>query len=198
VTNKAAVSIAVSNITINGTNSNDFGDLSYCFTKMPGTLPPGGVCVIGLDAWNVAAPPVISYSPYVATANLVIDPAAVPAITIPLTTYVINPVASFSASGLSSSKLTFPITPKGSSNTVVITVTNKGTTPLIFSSPAISGVSAPFSASTSCSGATVQANGTCTISVTFAPTATGTFTQTLKITDNASNSSQSITLSGTT
>ena len=198
VTNTGVVSISVSNITINGINSNDFGDLGWCFTKMPGTLPPAGVCLIGVDAWNVVAPPVISYSPYVATANLVIDPAAVPAITIPMTTYVINPVASFSASGLSSGKLTFPITPKGSKNTVTITVANTGTTPLIFANPAISSVSAPFSATTGCSGETVQANGTCTISVTFAPTATGTFTQTLKITDNANGSSQSITLSGTT
>jgi len=38
----------------------------------------------------------------------------------------------------------------------------------------------------------------CVINVTFTPTATGTFTGTLKITDNAENSPQTITLSGTT
>lgn len=201
VTNPESSSIKISSITIGGANSNYFGDLGFfCegWSQKGGTLAPGASCPIYVDAWLVPAPPVTSASPFTATAYIAITPQGGSAIDVQLTTYVINPVASFSASGLSQGKLTFPTTTKGKSSQVAITVKNTGTTPLIFSNPAISGVSAPFSASTNCSGDTVQANSTCTITVTFAPTANGTFNGTLKVTDNAQNSPQFIGLSGTT
>jgi hypothetical protein len=200
VTNPGSSSIKISSIAIGGANSNYFGDLGFfCegWSQKGGTLAPGAKCPIFVDAWLVPAPPVTSASPFIATAYIAITPQGGSAIDVQLTTYVINPVASFSASGLSQGKLTFPTTTKGKSSQVVITVKNTGTTPLIFSSPAISSVSAPFSASTTCSGDTVQANSTCTITVTFAPTANGTFTGTLKVADNAENSPQTISLSGT-
>ncbi len=50
-------------------------------------------------------------------------------------------------------------------------------------------------ASTTC-GATLAANGTCTISVNFTPTATGTRAGTLTVTHSAANSPQSVALSG--
>ncbi|MGB0044420.1 MAG: Ig-like domain repeat protein [Terriglobales bacterium] len=201
VTNPGSSSIKISSITIGGTNSNYFGDLGFfCSGWGPkgGTLAPGASCPILIDAWQVPAPAATSESPFIATAYLAITPQGGSAIDVQLTTYVINPVASFSATGLSQGKLTFPTTTKNNTSTVTITVKNTGTTPLIFSNPAISGVSAPFSASAICSGETVQPNGTCGITVTFAPTANGTFTGTLKITDNAQNSPQQISLSGTT
>jgi hypothetical protein len=201
VTNPGSSSIKISSVTIGGPNSNYFGDLGFfCagWSQKGGTLAPGASCPIYVDAWLVPAPPVTSASPFTATAYIAITPQGGSAIDVQLTTYVINPVASFSASGLSQGKLTFPTTTKGKSSQVTITVKNTGTTPLIFSSSAISGVSAPFSASTTCSGDTVQANSTCTITVAFAPTANGTFTGTLKVSDNAANSAQTISLSGTT
>lgn len=197
VKNPEPTPVVISSVAIGGTNSNYFGDLAFCM-KLPATLPAGAECLIAVDAWMVPAPAATSASPFVATAYLAINIQGGSAIETALTTYVINPVASFNASGLSSGKLTFPTTPKGSSKTVSITVTNTGTTPLILATPAISGVSLPFSASTTCSGATVQPNGTCVINVTFAPTAKGTFTGTLKVTDNAHNRPQLISLSGTT
>ena len=75
------------------------------------------------------------------------------------------------------------------------TVTLKnGTT----SSITISAVSASgdFADPTSC-GASLAAGASCTISVTFTPTATGSRTGTLTITDSASNSPQTVSLSGT-
>jgi hypothetical protein len=201
VTNPGSSSIKISSITIGGANSNYFGDLGFfCdgWSQKGGTLAPGASCPIFVDAWLVPAPPVTSASPFIATAYIAVTPQGGSAIDVQLTTYVINPVASFSATGLSQGKLTFPTTTKGKSSQVAITVKNTGTTPLIFSNPAISGVSAPFSASTTCSGDTVQANSSCTITVTFAPTANGTFTGTLKVSDNAENGPQIISLSGTT
>jgi len=52
-----------------------------------------------------------------------------------------------------------------------------------------------FSQTTTC-GATLAAQASCTINVTFTPTAVGTSTGALMITDNAPNSPQMVTLSG--
>src|SRR2546428_2865218 len=57
----------------------------------------------------------------------------------------------------------------------------------------------PSSPSNNCplSPSTLAANATCTINVTFTPTATGTRSATLAVTDNASNSPQTSGVSGT-
>jgi phospholipase C len=57
-------------------------------------------------------------------------------------------------------------------------------------------VSAGFTQTNTC-GTTFQKNGSCTISISFAPTTTGTITGTLTITDTAQNSPQTATLTGT-
>jgi len=125
---------------------------------------------------------------------------------VPLTLLVIDPQPNFSSSNLSSGKLTFPTTPRGKTSELSITVTNKGTTPLTLGTPTISGWDGSFAvvkSTTTCTGATVEptAEGgvqSCVINVTFSPTAAGTFTGILKITDNAEHSPQTITLSGAT
>lgn len=72
------------------------------------------------------------------------------------------------------------------------TLTNTGTATLDITSITITG---PFAQTNTC-GTTVKAGKNCTISVTFSPTATGSFTGVVTITDNASNSPQTIALSG--
>ena len=199
VRNPGTSAVKISSVTIGGPNSNYFGDLGFFCTgwsNKGGTLPAGASCPILVDAWQVPAPASTSASPFIAQAYLAITPQGGSPVEVPLTTYVINPVAAFSASGLSSGRLTFPITTKGNTSTVSITLTNTGSTPLILGTPTISG--SQFSMSNTCAGATLQPNGNCAIKVTFAPTANGTFTGTLKVTDNAENSPQSISLWGTT
>jgi len=58
------------------------------------------------------------------------------------------------------------------------------------------GFSGDYAQSGTTCGATLAGNGSCTISVTFAPTATGTRTGLLTITHNATNSPQSVSLTG--
>jgi len=58
------------------------------------------------------------------------------------------------------------------------------------------GVSGPFVVSSSC-GSSVAANSSCPIYVYFSPTAAGSFTGTLTVTDGATNSPQTASLSGT-
>ncbi|HEY6466086.1 MAG TPA: choice-of-anchor D domain-containing protein [Candidatus Acidoferrales bacterium] len=82
----------------------------------------------------------------------------------------------------------------------VVTVTNEGTIPIAFTQAmTISGPnSADFSQTTNCNiQSGLQPGSQCTISVAFAPTASGTRVATLTIADSASGSPQSIPLTGT-
>jgi hypothetical protein len=74
-----------------------------------------------------------------------------------------------------------------------ITLANTGSAALHLSSFTTAG---DFAATNNC-GTVLAFGKTCTISITFTPTATGQRTGTLSIVDNASNSPQKITLSGT-
>ncbi len=76
---------------------------------------------------------------------------------------------------------------------VTFTLTNAGSSAVSISSVTVSG---PFVLSSSC-GSSVAANGSCPIYVYFYPTAAGSFTGTLTVNDNASNSPQTASLSGT-
>jgi hypothetical protein len=83
-----------------------------------------------------------------------------------------------------------------SSTPKTITVTNSGNTALTISGVSLSGTNkTSFAQTNNCTS--VAANGTCTISVTFTPAATGALTATLSIADNASGSPQTVTLTGT-
>lgn len=96
------------------------------------------------------------------------------------------------------SPVTFPAISQGATSTpTTITVTNSGAGTLNISSVVIAGSNpADFSTTNNCSG-TVASMGTCTISVTFVPIASGQLSETITLTDNAPNSPQVIDVSGT-
>lgn len=73
-----------------------------------------------------------------------------------------------------------------------VMITNSGTAPLVVSSVR---ASSQFSATGACP-ASVQPGSACTIQVTFTPSASGTQTGTLTITDNAASSPQTVSLTG--
>jgi Bacterial Ig-like domain (group 3)/FG-GAP-like repeat/Abnormal spindle-like microcephaly-assoc'd, ASPM-SPD-2-Hydin len=78
----------------------------------------------------------------------------------------------------------------------IVTLTNEGNIALTISSIGITGTDhADFAQSHTC-GASVAAGASCTISVTFTPTTTGTRTATLSILDNAPQSPQTVGLTG--
>ncbi|HEX4488758.1 MAG TPA: choice-of-anchor D domain-containing protein, partial [Terriglobales bacterium] len=110
-------------------------------------------------------------------------------ILIGLTGNVINPKASVSPSSINFGTIKVNTT---LSKTVVITST--GDTPLLISNVALSG-STDFTKSGSCA-ASLSKNQSCTITVTFQPSAKQSRTGTLKFTDNATSSPQSVSLSG--
>jgi len=78
-----------------------------------------------------------------------------------------------------------------------VTLSNTGSSTLTISSITFTGADASDFAQTDTCGSTLAANTNCTISVTFTPAAAGARTATLNVTDNASNSPQTASLSGT-
>jgi hypothetical protein len=99
------------------------------------------------------------------------------------------------AVGLAPSSLSFASQTVGSSSAPqTITVTNLGTANLSISAIATQG---DFSQTNTC-GSALAPQTTCTIAVTFTPSASGLRTGTLTLTDNASDSPQSLPLAGNT
>ena len=110
-----------------------------------------------------------------------------------LTFFLLTVAATAQQVTLSTTSMAFGNQAVGSTSAVKkATLTNTGTATLNISSITITG---PFAQTNTC-GTTVKAGKNCTISVTFSPTATGTFTGVVTITDNATNSPQTIPLSG--
>jgi len=100
-----------------------------------------------------------------------------------------SPIVSFSANSL-----TFGDEEEGStSEPLLITLTNSGTTPLTITSIA---VSANFAETNTC-GTTLAAGANCAVNVTLAPSTTGSVKGTVTFTDNAAGSPQTVSLSGT-
>jgi hypothetical protein len=104
------------------------------------------------------------------------------------------PAVAAPAVTLSPTSLTFASQTDGSTSVAqTITLTNSGTAALSITSISTSG---DFAETQTC-GSSVATGATCTISVTFSPTAAGSRTGALTITDNASGSPQTVALSGT-
>jgi Abnormal spindle-like microcephaly-assoc'd, ASPM-SPD-2-Hydin/Beta-propeller repeat len=94
---------------------------------------------------------------------------------------------------LSVASLNFSPQPEGTTSTAqTVTVTNSGTATLTISGITITGA---FSQTNSC-GTSLAPQGTCVITVAFVPTAVGTATGQVKLTDNAPNSPQTVSLGG--
>ncbi|MGA2452425.1 MAG: choice-of-anchor D domain-containing protein [Solirubrobacteraceae bacterium] len=104
------------------------------------------------------------------------------------------------AASVSSPDLTFPGQTVGTkSEPQSIVVTNKGPAPMSVSGDSLSGSGAGAFTKTadSCSGSTLAAEATCTITYDFAPTAAGTDTASLAITSSSVTALPAIALSGT-
>jgi uncharacterized repeat protein (TIGR01451 family) len=112
-------------------------------------------------------------------------------------------IGRFSIPGVATtpSSLTFPSQPVGTtSQSMTVTVSNTGPgRPLAISGVALSGANAGDFAinSDACTGTSLAVNGTCTVGVSFGPTAIGTRSASLVLADNALDSPQSLALTGT-
>ncbi|HEX3962748.1 MAG TPA: choice-of-anchor D domain-containing protein, partial [Trebonia sp.] len=99
-----------------------------------------------------------------------------------------------SALTASPSSLAFASTTVGSASAAqTVTVSNPNSTAVSVSSVSASG---PFAETSTC-GTSIAAGGSCTVSVTFKPTATGSATGSLSVASNAPSSPLAVALSGT-
>jgi len=122
--------------------------------------------------------------------NIYFNQAGSPSV-VSLSGTVINPKAKVSVSALS-----FGTVKVGQNSTKTVTLTSTGDTPLLINSITITG-SGDFTLNplNPCP-ASMAKNTTCTIGVMFAPSAKQSRSGTLKISDNASSSPQTVSLSG--
>jgi len=184
LSNTGTATLTISSIAITGTNSGDFSQTNTCGAS----VAAGANCSI-----SVTFKPTATGSR--AASVTITDNASGSPQSVSLSGTGIAPVV-----GLTSASLTFSSQPVGTTSASQnITLTNTGNATLTFSGSgiAIAGTnSGDFSQTNTC-GTSVAAGANCTISVTFKPTATGTRTASVSITDDAGNSPQSIALTGT-
>ncbi|HMD17376.1 MAG TPA: choice-of-anchor D domain-containing protein [Terriglobales bacterium] len=181
LTSSGTANLTISNIAITGTNAGDFAQTNNC----PASLAPGKKCTISVTF----APSQIGSR----SASLTLtDNAADSPQNVPLTG------KGLVQAGVSPSSLTFALQTVGTTSAAKkVTLHNNLTTKLTINSIAFTGANpGDFAETDSCDGS-VPAKGTCTISVTFTPAATGTRTATLTLSDSANNSPQTVSVKGT-
>jgi hypothetical protein len=186
LTNSGSSALAISSITVGGTNASDF----LISTKTCGTsLAAGASCtatilfrptVAGSRSANVAFTDGASNSPQmVALSGLATGTS---------TGATVNPTTlSFESQTLNTS-----------SAAMTATLTNNTAASITISSVSLSGANpGEFSISAKTCGASLAASASCTASVIFKPTVAGSRTATLVFADSAGNSPQSVSLNGT-
>jgi hypothetical protein len=177
-------SLTISSIALSGANAADFAQTNDCGS---------GVGVSGSCTISVTFAPAAAGSR--SASLLVTDNAGGSPQTVSLSGTGFTPATTIS---LSASSLAF-----GQENMAAttvpqtITLTNTGKVTLSITSMIVAGANPGDFAQTTTCGATVAAGAKCTLGVTFAPTTTGSRTASLSISDNASGSPQTVSLTGT-
>jgi hypothetical protein len=99
---------------------------------------------------------------------------------------------------VSPAQLSFPPQKVGTKSTPqTVTVTNTSSTAITFSGAVISGPAPKSYSATNTCGSLIAPGASCTVSVTFAPTTTGTRSAVLNLKDSGGGSPQTVSLSGT-
>ena len=179
LTNVGTSTLTISGIAITGTNARDFAQTHNCGSSLAAQTS----CSISL-----AFKPTASGA---RTAALrVTDNAAGSPQTVTLNG--IGTTANLSPTSLSFGTIAILTT----SAAKTVTLTNVGTTTLTISGIAITGTNAGDFAQTHNCGSSLTARTSCSISLTFKPTASGARTATLSVTDNAAGNSQAVSLGG--
>jgi len=179
LTNVATTTLTISGIAITGTDAGDFTQTHTCGSS----LAPGASC-----GFSISFKPTASGSR--TSALSVSDNAAGSPQKVSLSG--VGTTAKLSPTSLNFGQVVIGNT----SSDKAVTLTNVGTTTLAISSISITGTNAEdFAESNSC-GSSLAADASCSIHVTFKPTASGTRTAALSVTDSASGSPQAVSLSG--
>lgn len=186
LTNTGAGNLTITAINRSGTNAADFTATGTCVSGTTVTVAPGASCTLGATFTPSAA------GTRTATLTVASNAAANPAISLAGTGSSV-PVAAVS---LNRASVAFATQTVGTTSAAQqVTLTNSGTAALTVTQVA-STPNPEFTATSNCVG-TINPAASCSISVTFTPTAAGTRNGTLTITSNAASSPNTIALSGT-
>jgi hypothetical protein len=176
LSNKGTAELIISSIAPSG----DFGETNTCGTG----IQPGGSCTISVTFTPTAAG--------TRTGSITINDDGGSG------TQTISLTGTGTVVQLSPTSLSFGSVKVGmKSPAKTVTLTNKGTSSLSITSITIAGTNPSDFTKTSTCGASVAAGASCTISVTFKPTATGARSASLSVADNGGGSPQTVKLSGT-
>ena len=183
LTNSGSTALGIPSIAISGTNASDFAETDNCL----GSVAAGASCSL-----------FVTFTPAVMGSRAGILTIANNLTGAPLTVPLSGTGIAATRIALSANSLNFTNQPVGVVASQALTFSNAGNAPLIISQLAISGGS-DFTEYDNCGGS-ISAGATCTINIIFVPSALGTRTGTLIVTDNATSpqSPQLIALSGTT
>jgi hypothetical protein len=183
LSNQGTAVLTVTSMSITGADPNDFAFKSLCGPTP--TIPINGHCQI-----NVTFTPTTTgnrSAAFTVVSNGIGSPTSVG-----LTGTGINPPP---LPYLSPTSVNFPSQYVGTSGLPQsVTLTNPASTALVISN--VTATPADFAPLSTC-GSTLAAGASCSIGVFFDPTTSGTRSGTLTVTDNATNSPQTASLTGT-
>ena len=184
LTNSGGTTLNITSIALTGANASDFAQTNTC----GGSVAGGANCTI-----SVTFTPAASGS---RTASVSItDNASGSPQTVSLSG---TGTGTATLVSLSPTSLAFGNQSLGTTSAAqALTLSNTGNAALSITSLALTGSNASDFAQTNTCGSSVAARSKCTISVTFKPSASGSRTASVGITDNASGSPQTVSLSGT-
>lgn len=179
--NTGATSLAISTLTVGGTNAADFTRGGTCTDGL--SVAPNGTCTVTIT-FNPAAPGARS-----ATATLVSNAQGSPTIALSGT----GLAAPVPAATLTPTTVNFGRVEVNASGAAAVTLTNTGNSTLT-----IGGIttSAEFTQTNNC-GAGLAPAASCAIAIALAPTTEGAKTGMLEVTTNAPSSPQRVPLAGT-
>jgi hypothetical protein len=178
LSNNGNITLNVTSISVIGANSADFAQTNNCGAS----VAAGSSCTI-----NVIFTPSGAGSRN-ATITVVDDTGTQNA--------AVNGIGTAPVVSLSASNITFAAQAIGTTSpTQAVTLSNSGNGALAISSLSVTGANAADFAQANTCGTGVAAGSTCTINISFTPTATGSRTAFITISDNAG--AQNIALSGT-
>jgi len=182
VTNSGTAAVTITSIALTGTNASSFVFANSCGTS----LAVGATCTIhGHFAPTVTGALTAAIK---ITDSAITSPQSIALSGTGLTLLV----------SLSAKSLAYPATAVGSSSgSQSVTMTNTGTAAVSIASIALTGTDASSFVFANNCGTSLAVGASCIIHGHFAPVATGALTASVTITDSATGSPQTITLTGT-
>jgi hypothetical protein len=189
VTSSGAAPLHISSVLIGGANPADFATTSIC----TGAFPVGASCTMG-----------VTFSPQGdgqrEATLLIADDAPGSAQSVELSGVGIGPPVTRPGVTVAPSTVSFPATAVGTTAvSQTVTVASTGTAPVRISSIILGGANPnDFSMTDTCTPpATYAVHANCVLNLVFTPSVAGTRTASITITDDAPNSPQTVSVTGT-